>query len=134
MATTLETLDSEELKAGQLYKLVEEGHSKDGETILSLTKVEDAPDEKSPKEQEHDLRYGQKYSRLPARSRYGKVTVMRAEIEMPHELYELITSTMLEYSGYPSIDAFITRRFIERMKQIVTDPTEFGKLMLQGYM
>ncbi|NOJ27094.1 MAG: hypothetical protein DA330_03685, partial [Nitrososphaera sp.] len=52
------------------------------------------------------------------------------EIEMSRELYEFITLTFLEYSGNDSIENFINDRFLERMKQIVSDPTEFGKLML----
>lgn len=74
-------------------------------------------------------KYGKPYSRFSRESE--KVTVVPTEIEMPSELYEFITHTVLEYNDW-SLDWFINELFNERMKQILSDPKEFGEMMLGG--
>jgi hypothetical protein len=74
-------------------------------------------------------KYGKPYSRYSRDSE--KVMVVPVEIEMPSELYEFITHTVLEYNDW-SLDWFINELFKERMKQILGDPKEFGDMMLNG--
>lgn len=80
-------------------------------------------------EEEKQKRFGKVSDRLPRRQR--QVRVVSCEIEIPNELYETITLTFLEYCPI-SIEEFINNRFMELMKQILSDPSEFGKLMLDN--
>ncbi len=59
--------------------------------------------------------YGKPYSRFARDSE--KVEVVPVEIEMPSELYEFITLTVIEYNDW-SMDSFINYCFKERMHQI----------------
>lgn len=81
-------------------------------------------------EEEKQRRFAKVFTRASRDSH--DVKVVPCEIEMSSELYEVITLTFLEYSGNTSIENFINNRFLERMKQILSDPTEFGKLMLEN--
>ena len=52
------------------------------------------------------------------------------EIEVPWELDQLAKMDILEDLGI-SYSAWVERRYKERMKQILTDPAEFGNLLLE---
>ncbi len=81
-------------------------------------------------EEKKQRRFGKVSYRNPRNTR--EVKVVSCEIEMSSELYEAITNTFLEYCGDDRIENFINDRFLERMKQILSDPAEFGKLMLDN--
>jgi hypothetical protein len=125
MATTIQQPNPEEIEEGQVFKVINKGEG------LTLKRIEDSPEDKSYGDERRDSYKGQHYRRLPYNARFQNVTVVRAEIEMPDELYAVITRTILEYN-WERLGDFITARFMERMKQIMTDPKEFGKLMLDG--
>jgi len=60
----------------------------------------------------------------------GEVTVIPTEIEVSSELDEFVRFEILDEwdMTYP---AWITKCYVERIKQILNDPTEFGKAVLE---
>jgi hypothetical protein len=72
-------------------------------------------------------RYGKPYSR---RAKYDQDrTVVPVEIETSSQLHELVTTTILKYVNC-TFEEWVNICYKERMKQILTDPKEFGELML----
>ena len=55
---------------------------------------------------------------------------MLVEIELPWELDQLAKMDILENLGI-SYSVWVERCYKERMKQILTDPAEFGNLLLE---
>lgn len=61
------------------------------------------------------------------------LVVVPVEIEIQSELYNLIQMDILDNVAVPnkmSFQEWVNICFRERMEQIVTDPKEFGKLLL----
>ena len=58
-----------------------------------------------------------------------RIVAVSVEIEIPGELDQLVKLDILENLGI-SYSEWVERCYIQRMKQILTDPTEFGKIML----
>lgn len=76
------------------------------------------------------------YRRVSRSSTNEQVYAVPCEIEMSSELYEAIRigfDHAIQFR-YGSIEAFVQDRFIERMQQILSDPTEFGKFMLDDFI
>lgn len=62
--------------------------------------------------------------------KYQKITVVPVEIEVKRELDQLVKMDILENLGI-SYSEWVERCYKERMAQILTDPTEWGKLLLE---
>ena len=61
--------------------------------------------------------------------KYQKIIAIPVEIEVPDELDQLVKLDILETVGL-TYSEWVERCYKERMKQILTDPTEWGKIML----
>jgi uncharacterized protein YlbG (UPF0298 family) len=61
--------------------------------------------------------------------KYQKIIAVPVEIEVPDELDQLVKLDILETVGM-TYSEWVERCYKERMKQILTDPTEWGKIML----
>lgn len=62
--------------------------------------------------------------------RIEEMIAVPCEIEMSQDLHILIKMSLLP-DLHCSFEDFIIARFLERMRQILTDPEEYGKLMLE---
>ena len=62
-------------------------------------------------------------------TKYQKIIAVPVEIEVPDELDQLVKLDILETVGL-TYSEWVERCYKERMKQILTDPTEWGKIML----
>lgn len=60
---------------------------------------------------------------------YRKIIAVPVEIEIPWELDQLVKLDILENLGI-SYHEWVERCYKERMKQILTDPKEFGEVLL----
>jgi hypothetical protein len=69
------------------------------------------------------------YSRDPRDTKYRKITAVPVEIEVPWEVDQLVKLSILGELEMTYAE-WIEQCYLERMKQILTDPAEFGKLML----
>jgi hypothetical protein len=69
------------------------------------------------------------YERDPRDSKYNKIVAVPVEIEVPSELDQLVKLDILPTVGM-SYSEWIEQCYHERMKQILTDPAEFGKVVL----
>ena len=61
--------------------------------------------------------------------KYQKIIAVPVEIEVPDEVDQLVKLDILETVGL-TYSEWVERCYKERMKQILTDPTEWGKIML----
>lgn len=61
--------------------------------------------------------------------KYQKIVAVPVEIEVKSELDALVKTDILENLGI-SYSEWVERCYKERMKQILTDPAEFGKVLL----
>ena len=61
--------------------------------------------------------------------KYQKIIAIPVEIEVPDELDQLVKLDILETVGM-TYSEWVERCYKERMKQILTDPMEWGKIML----
>jgi hypothetical protein len=68
------------------------------------------------------------YERRPDNS--PQVTVIPVEIEVPWALDQLVKFEILSELGY-SYRQWVEECYIHRMKEILTDPAEFGKVVLE---
>ena len=75
----------------------------------------------------------QKNNNSFTRSKTQEVIVVPCEIEMPTELHSLIEMSILPELNC-NFEEFVNDRFVERMRQILTNPEEFGKLMLSSVL
>jgi hypothetical protein len=64
-------------------------------------------------------------------TKYEKIEAVPVEIEVKSELDQLVKLDILENLGI-SYSEWVERCYKERMAQILTDPTEWGKLMLEA--
>jgi hypothetical protein len=69
------------------------------------------------------------YERDSRDAKYQKIEAVPVEIEVPRELDALVKIDILEELGI-SYSEWVERCYKERMKQILTDPAEFGKVLL----
>ncbi len=69
------------------------------------------------------------YSRDSRNAKYEKITAVPVEIEVPDELNQLVKIDILQELEI-SYSEWVERCYRERMKQILTDPAEFGKVLL----
>jgi hypothetical protein len=81
-------------------------------------------------EQMHLKRYGKPYQRY-TKFNSSKRTVVPIEIETSFQLYDIVTSTILEYLDI-SFEEWVNIYYKQRMKQLLADPKEFGELMLDS--
>jgi hypothetical protein len=64
---------------------------------------------------------------------WDKVTVIRVgEIEVPDELHSFVKNEILDGEWGLTYPKWIQRCYIQRMAQILNDPAEFGKVVLEG--
>jgi hypothetical protein len=61
--------------------------------------------------------------------KYQKIVAVPVEIEVPGELDQLVKLDILENLGM-TYSEWVEQCYRERMKQILTNPTEFGNLLL----
>lgn len=61
--------------------------------------------------------------------KYQKIIAVPVEIEVHDELDQLVKLDILEHLGI-SYSEWVERCYKERMKQILTDPKEFGEVLL----
>jgi hypothetical protein len=97
-------------------------------------------EEQEPEEQRQQaitkIRFGQPYENTRKHSKfdYGEdLVVIPVEIEIQSELYNLIQMDILDKIGVVdkmSFQEWVNICFRERMEQIVTDPKEWGKVLL----
>ena len=73
------------------------------------------------------------YSRDSRNIKYEKIRAVPVEIEVPSELDNLVKMDILAELEI-SYSEWVEQCYRERMKQILTDPAEFGKLVLPGVM
>ena len=64
---------------------------------------------------------------------YEEKIAVPCNVKMSNQIHELIKFTLLPELDI-SFEEFVTERFIERMQQILTDPEEYGKLMLESVL
>ncbi len=69
------------------------------------------------------------YKRDSRDAKYEKITAVPIEIEVPWELDQLVKLDILAELEI-TYSEWVERCYKERMKQILTDPAEFGKLVL----
>jgi hypothetical protein len=63
---------------------------------------------------------------------WDKVTVIRVgEIEVPVELHSFVQSEILDGEWGLTYPRWIQHCYIQRMKQILNNPAEFGKIVLE---
>lgn len=62
-------------------------------------------------------------------AQYQKIVAVPVEIEVPGELDQLVKLDILETVGM-TYSEWIEQCYRERMKQILTNPTEFGNVLL----
>lgn len=73
------------------------------------------------------------YERDSRDIKYQKIKAVPVEIEVPRELDNLVKMDILQELEI-SYSEWVERCYRERMKQILTDPAEFGKLVLPSVM
>jgi hypothetical protein len=89
---------------------------------------EDKKQQQRQRDEEEHRKYGVvTYERRPENT--PKVTVIPVEIEVPWALDQLTKHEILDEIGYEYRD-WIQECYLHRMRGILTDPTEFGKLVL----
>jgi hypothetical protein len=63
---------------------------------------------------------------------WDEVTVIRVgEIEVPDELHSFVQAEILDGEWGLTYPRWIQQCYIERMKQILNNPAEFGKIVLE---
>lgn len=69
------------------------------------------------------------FERLSREVEYHRIEAVPVEIEVPWELDQLVKLDILETLGI-TYSQWVERCYRERMKQILTNPTEFGHVLL----